>query len=88
MKFLFILAVGWIFFRLLRPWFFARDNHARAFRPMRASTAAGTEVHTVRCAYCGAFFSPDEGVDSGGRHFCSREHRDLEKAAGEHRSPC
>ena len=88
MKFLFILAVGWIFFRLLRPWFFARDNHARAFRPMQTSTAAGTEVDTVRYTYYGAFFSPDEGVDSGGRHFCSREHRDLEKVAGELRSPC
>ncbi len=88
MKFLFIFAVGWILFRLLRSWFFARDNHARTARPMQASTAAGAEVQMVRCAYCGAFFPLDEGIDSGGRHFCSREHRDLKKAAEEHRSPC
>ena len=88
MKFLFILAVGWIFFRLLRPWFFARDNHARASRPTQTSTAAGAEVHTVRCAYCGAFFSPAEGVESGGGYFCSRAQRALQKAAWEHRSQC
>lgn len=73
---LFLLAVFYVR-RALQPG--PRREEGRDPAPERGQgpAPAGEIEQMVACAHCGVHVPESEGVTSGGRFFCSEEHRRL-----------
>ena len=64
-RLLLLIAIAAVVYLLLKSY--------RRSPPVRRGTAA---EDMVRCAYCGVHLPKSEGILSGGKFFCSIEHRD------------
>lgn len=64
LRWLIVLAVAWIAFRLWRS----------ATRRSVTDRKGSTTVPLVRCAHCGTHVPAHEALERGGQHYCSLEH--------------
>lgn len=72
LRWLIVLAVAWIAFRLWRS----------ATRRSVTDRKGSTTVPLVRCAHCGTHVPAHEALERSGRHYCSLEHLNAGPRAG------
>lgn len=71
-RILVIAAVVWLAYALFKRWLEGKNQP-------RPGADGRPQERMVKCAYCGVHVPESQALHSGGRSYCSPEHRDAHR---------